>query len=110
MNYWETLKLAVKEMHRQVGDLRISKRGVAQRGLLVRHLVLPNDIAGSKAVIGFVADEISSDTYLNIMDQYRPAYHANKHAELNRRITPSEYKDVIDYAHNKGLNRGCDPD
>jgi putative pyruvate formate lyase activating enzyme len=108
-NYWETVKLAVKEMHRQVGDLKISKRGIAQRGLLVRHLVLPNDIAGSKAVIDFVADEISSDAYLNIMDQYRPAYHANKHAELNRRITPSEYKDVIDYAHNKGLTRGFDP-
>ena len=107
-NYWETVKLAVKEMHRQVGDLKISKRGIAQRGLLVRHLVLPNDIAGSKAVIDFVADEISSDSYLNIMDQYRPAYHANKHAELNRRITPSEYKDVVDYAINKGLNRGID--
>jgi len=105
-NYWETVKLAVKEMHRQVGDLKISKRGIAQRGLLVRHLVLPNDIAGSKAVIDFVADEISSDTYLNIMDQYRPAYHANKHAELNRRITPSEYKDVVDYAFSKGLRHG----
>ena len=108
-NYWETVKLAVKEMHQQVGDLKLSKRGIAQRGLLVRHLVLPNDIAGSKAVVDFVADEISTDTYLNIMDQYRPAYHANIYPELNRRITPSEYKDVIDYAHNKGLIRGFDP-
>ena len=108
-NYWETVKLTVKEMHQQVGDLKLSKRGIAQRGLLVRHLVLPNDIAGSKAVVDFVADEISTDTYLNIMDQYRPAYHANIYPELNRRITPSEYKDVIDYAHNKGLNRGFDP-
>ena len=108
-NYWETVRLAVKEMHQQVGDLKLSKRGIAQRGLLVRHLVLPNDIAGSKAVIDFIADEISTDTYLNIMDQYRPAYHANKYPELNRRITPSEYKDVIDYAHNKGLTRGFDP-
>jgi putative pyruvate formate lyase activating enzyme len=108
-NYWETVKLAVKEMHQQVGDLKLSKRGIAQRGLLVRHLVLPNDIAGSKAVVDFVADEISTDTYLNIMDQYRPAYHTNIYPELNRRITPSEYKDVIDYAHNKGLIRGFDP-
>ena len=108
-NYWETVKLAVKEMHQQVGDLKLSKRGIAQRGLLVRHLVLPNDIAGSKAVVDFVADEISTDTYLNIMDQYRPAYHANIYPELNRRITLSEYKDVIDYAHNKGLIRGFDP-
>jgi len=105
-NYWETVKLAVKEMHRQVGDLKLSKRGIAQRGLLVRHLVLPNDVAGSKAVIDFVADEISTDTYLNIMDQYRPAYHANKYLELNRRITFSEYKEVVDYAFSKGLRRG----
>jgi len=61
-NYWQTVKEAVKEMYRQVGDLKISKRGIAQRGLLIRHLVLPNDIAGSKAVIDFVAEEISIDT------------------------------------------------
>ena len=105
-NYWKTVKLAVKEMHQQVGDLKLSKRGIAQRGLLVRHLVLPNDIAGSKAVIDFVSNEISTDTYLNIMDQYRPAYHANIYPELNRRITPSEYKEVVDYASSKGLSRG----
>lgn len=105
-NYWETVKLAVKEMHRQVGDLKINKRGIAKRGLLVRNLVLPNDIAGSKAVIDFIVNEISTDTYLNIMDQYRPAYHANKYPELNRHITASEFKEVIDYAFNKGLRRG----
>jgi putative pyruvate formate lyase activating enzyme len=105
-NYWETVKLAVKEMHRQVGDLKLSKRDIAQRGLLVRHLVLPNDMAGSKAVIDFITDEISIDTYLNVMDQYRPAFQANIYPELNRRITPSEYKEVVDYAFNKGLSRG----
>ena len=105
-NYWETVKLTVKEMHQQVGDLKLSKRGIAQRGLLVRHLVLPNDIAGSKAVVDFVADEISTDTYLNIMEQYRPAYHANIYPELNRRITPSEYKEIVNYALDKGLSRG----
>ena len=107
-NYWETVKLALKEMHRQVGDFKISKRGIAQRGLLVRHLVLPNDITGSKAVINFIADEISKETYLNVMDQYRPAYHADKYPELNRRITTSEYKEVIDYAFYKGLKIGFD--
>jgi putative pyruvate formate lyase activating enzyme len=105
-NYWETLKLAIKDMHRQVGDLKISKKGIAQRGLLIRHLVLPNDITGSKAVIDFVANEISTETYLNIMDQYRPAYNANKYDRLSRRITPSEYKEVVDYAFSKGLRRG----
>ena len=105
-NYWEVATDAIKEMHRQVGDLKISKRGIAKRGLLIRHLVLPNDIAGSKKVIDFVADEISTNTYLNIMDQYRPAYNASKYKKLNRRITPSEYKEVVDYAISKGLMRG----
>ncbi|GBD86448.1 radical SAM superfamily protein [bacterium BMS3Abin03] len=105
-NYWEVVTEAVKEMHRQVGDLKISKRGLAQRGLLIRHLVLPNDIAGSKKVIDFVADEISTGSYINIMDQYRPAYNADKYEKLNRRITPSEYKEVIGYALRKGLRRG----
>jgi putative pyruvate formate lyase activating enzyme len=103
-NYWEIVKLAVKEMHRQVGDLKISKRGIAQRGLLIRHLVLPNDVAGSKAVINFIVGEISADTYLNIMDQYRPAYHAHKYPKLDRQISPSEYKAVVDYAFSKGLS------
>jgi putative pyruvate formate lyase activating enzyme len=105
-NYWEVVTKALKEMHRQVGDLKINKRGIAQRGLLIRHLVLPNDAAGSKKVIDFVADEISTNSYLNIMDQYRPAYNASKYEKLNRRITPSEYKEVVDYAFSKGLRRG----
>jgi putative pyruvate formate lyase activating enzyme len=105
-NYWETVKPAVKEMHRQVGNLKISRRGIAQRGLLVRHLVLPNDIAGSKAVIDFIAGEILTDTYLNLMDQYHPDYQANKYPELNRRISVSEYKEVVDYALSKGLSNG----
>ena len=105
-NYRDVVTKALKDMHRQVGDLKISKRGIAQRGLLIRHLVLPNDIAGSKKVIDFVADEISTDSYINIMDQYRPAYNAIKHENLNRRITPSEYKEVVDYAFGKGLMRG----
>jgi len=105
-NYWATVKAAVIEMHRQVGDLKISKRGIALRGLLVRHLVLPNDVAGSKDVIDFIVDEISTDTYLNIMDQYRPTYHAYKYPKLDRQITTSEYKGVVDYAFFKRLKRG----
>ncbi|MGB5848706.1 MAG: radical SAM protein, partial [Ignavibacteriaceae bacterium] len=97
---------ALKEMHRQVGNLKISKRGIAQRGMLIRHLVLPNDLAGSKKVIDFVADEISAESYINIMDQYRPAYNANKYEKLNRKITPSEFKEIVDYAFCKGLKRG----
>ena len=105
-NYWDVVTKALKEMHRQVGDLKISKRGIAQRGLLIRHLVLPNDVSGSQKVIDFVADDISKDSYINIMDQYRPSYNAYKYEKLKRRITPSEYKEVVDFAFSKGLRRG----
>ncbi|KUG26229.1 radical activating enzyme [hydrocarbon metagenome] len=97
-NYWDIVRKAVKEMHRQVGNLKISKRGIAQRGLLARHLILPNDIAGSKKVLDFLAEEISKDTYLNLMDQYYPSYRANQYEELNRRISKEEYCEIIDYA------------
>ena len=107
-NYWATVKAAVREMHRQVGDLKISKRGIAMRGLLIRHLVLPNDLAGSKTVIDFIADEISTDTYLNIMNQYRPSYLAYKHSKLDRQIIVSEYIVVVDYAHTRRLKRDFD--
>jgi putative pyruvate formate lyase activating enzyme len=107
-NYWETVKSAVKEMHRQVGELKLNKRGIARRGLLVRHLVLPNDAAGSKEIIDFVSDEISPNTYLNIMDQYRPVYKANKHSALNRSISSKEYQEIILYARSKGIRRGLE--
>ncbi|MBS4035435.1 MAG: radical SAM protein [Ignavibacterium sp.] len=105
-NYWDVVQSALKEMHRQVGDLHINRRGIAKRGLLIRHLVLPNDLAGSEKVIDFIADEISKDTYINIMDQYYPAYKVNQHNELNRRITNEEYERVIGYAKKKGLTKG----
>ncbi len=85
---------AVKEMHRQTGDLRIGADGLAQRGLLVRHLVLPDALAGSARILRFLASEISNRTYLNLMDQYRPEYLASDHPQLNRRITPAEYQQV----------------
>ena len=97
-NYWEIVKGAIKEMYRQVGNLKLTKRGIARRGLLVRHLVLPNDIAGSKNIIDFISKEISPETYFNIMDQYRPTFKANQHTALNRYITDQEYKEVVDYA------------
>lgn len=97
-NYWDVVRRAVKEMYRQVGDLKISKLGIAQRGLLVRHLILPNNISGSKEVIDFIAGEISKETYLNLMDQYYPAFKADNYKELNRRISKEEYYKIIDYA------------
>lgn len=96
---------AVLEMHRQVGNLKISGDGVAERGLLIRHLVLPNGLAGSKQVLRFIAEKISVDTYLNIMDQYRPAYLAYRKIDINRRITRAEYMDIIHYAESLGMTR-----
>jgi len=104
-DYPSVNQLAVKEMFRQVGDLVLSSRGIAERGLLIRHLVLPDDLAGSKAILRFIGKEISLNTYLNIMDQYRPAYLAGRHSEINRRITSDEYLAVVGEAIMLGLKR-----
>jgi putative pyruvate formate lyase activating enzyme len=104
-DYPEINQKAVLEMHRQVGDLQIDPSGIAQRGLLIRHLVLPNDLASSEVVLRFIAEKISRNTYINIMDQYHPAYRATEFPDLNRRITPEEYHQVIAMAKNFGLTR-----
>jgi putative pyruvate formate lyase activating enzyme len=96
---------AVQEMHRQVGDLQLDRRGIAQRGLLVRHLVLPGGSAGTAEVVRFLAEEISRDTYLNIMSQYRPCYKAPEFPELNRCITSAEYAEAVRSAEQAGLHR-----
>jgi len=104
-NYPQVNQAAVREMHRQVGDLEVSKRGLARRGLLVRHLVLPNDLAGTGEVVRFLAEEVSPDTYLNLMDQYRPAHKAYHFPELNRRISRQEYENAVKMALDAGLRR-----
>ncbi len=103
IGYWEAVTSAVKEMHRQVGDLKISRRGIAQRGLIIRHLVLPNNITGSRKAIDFVSSEISPSTYLNIMDQYHPSFRANKYPLINRRISSDEYESVLMHAKQAGI-------
>jgi putative pyruvate formate lyase activating enzyme len=105
-NYPEITMAALKEMQRQVGDLVIDKEGVAQRGLLIRHLVLPEGLAGTKEVLHFVASEISKNSYVNIMDQYRPCGKAFDFPPLNRRITPEEYREAAEIAEKEGLHRG----
>lgn len=93
------------EMHRQVGDLEIDESGIAQRGLLVRHLVLPNDLAGTKKVMRFLAREISPDTYVNIMSQYRPCGRAAEIKNLTRSISDKEYRQAIGAAKGEGITR-----
>lgn len=104
--YWDVVRLAVQEMHRQVGDLVLDERGIARRGLLIRHLVLPNRLAGSRMVLDFIAQRISVYSYVNIMDQYRPAYRALRYNELSRMIKTREYSEVLEYASRLGLHRG----
>jgi putative pyruvate formate lyase activating enzyme len=101
-NYPEVMKAALKEMHRHVGDLVI-QNGIAVKGLLVRHLVMPNNVAGSRGIIDFVAEEISPNTYINVMDQYYPCYRAGEFGEINRRTTYEEFQEAYAYAKEKGL-------
>lgn len=105
-NYFENAKQVLKEMYRQVGDLELDDNGIGVRGLLVRHLVMPEDSAGSKNILKFIAEEVSQHTYINIMEQYHPAFQAFKYPEINRRLTPDEYKEVLQYAREVGLYRG----
>ncbi len=105
-DYWDIVRPAVREMQDQVGCLEIDERGIAVRGLLMRHLVLPNGLAGSEAVLDFIAREISRDSYVNIMDQYRPTYRASGAVELDRPLRSDEYRDVVKYAKEVGLVRG----
>jgi putative pyruvate formate lyase activating enzyme len=104
-NYPKINQAAVKEMHRQVGDLRLDERGVATRGLLVRHLILPNNLAGTDQIVEFLAKEISTNTYLNLMDQYRPAFRSHNLPDLNRRINTEEYQQALQWAQEAGLTR-----
>jgi putative pyruvate formate lyase activating enzyme len=106
-DYPEVARRSIREMQRQVGELNMDEQGLAKRGLLVRHLILPGGVAGTRAVTRFLAQEISPDTYLNIMAQYFPAgtVSSERFPEINRRITPEEYAEAVSYARRAGLHR-----
>jgi putative pyruvate formate lyase activating enzyme len=101
-DYPEVMKAALKEMHRQVGDL-VVENGVARRGLLVRHLVMPHDVCRSLEVLDFLAEEVSPHTFVNVMDQYRPVFKARDHAKIARSLSQDEFSRVHLYAQKKGL-------
>jgi len=103
-HYFEIMKKAIKEMYRQVGDLKIQK-GIAIRGLLVRHLVLPNNLAGSPKIFEFLSREISENTFLNIMNQYHPYYKASEYPGLARKISKEEFEGAVVLAKNFNLKR-----
>lgn len=104
-DYWDVVRPALKEMHRQVGDLVVEK-GIAQRGLLIRHLVLPNRIADSIQCFGFIKNELSANTAVNVMAQYYPTFKAGQHLEINRRITTQEYREALAELERMGLDAG----
>lgn len=104
-DYVAVNRAAVREMHRQVGDLVIDERGIARRGLLVRHLVLPADRAATEGVLTYLAREISPTTYLNLMDQYRPCYRAVDDPPLDRPVSRDEYHRAVELARRLGLTR-----
>jgi putative pyruvate formate lyase activating enzyme len=108
-DYPEAARQAIREMHRQVGPLKMDENGLARRGVLVRHLVMPAEVAGTEHILQFLAQEISPDTYVNVMGQYHPAArvvrqkYREKYAEIDRRITPDEYRAAQAAAHRLGL-------
>jgi putative pyruvate formate lyase activating enzyme len=105
-DYFERATEAAKEMYRQVGSLETDGSGIAERGMLVRHLVLPGGLAKSKDVLRFIRDELGEDSYVNIMDQYRPSYRASERPELMSRPSQDEITEVKRIARELGLSRG----
>jgi len=104
-DYWDVVRPALIEMHRQVGELKV-EQGIAVKGLLIRHLVLPNRIAGSKQCFEFIGRELSRKTAVNVMAQYYPTFKANEYADINRRIKTQEYREAVEELTRLGLDAG----
>lgn len=102
-HYGETARAAIKEMHRQTGDLVMDQKGTAYRGLLIRHLILPENLAGTISLVNWLKNEISPNTYINIMSQYHPCYNAFHYEKINRRPKNSEFLNAKKYAVEAGL-------
>ena len=105
-DYFEIMKKVLKEMHRQVGDLTVDKNGMARSGLIVRHLVLPEGLSGTRKILRFIARELSPHTYISMMAQYFPAYQADQFPYLSRRINKGEYREALQTFKEEGLENG----
>jgi putative pyruvate formate lyase activating enzyme len=105
-DYPGVIQEVITEMHRQVGVLETDGEGIARRGLLIRHLVMPGGLAGTDKVVAFIAGKLSKDTYVNLMDQYHPCHRAHLFPEIARRIAHSEYDEAVRTARKAGLSRG----
>jgi putative pyruvate formate lyase activating enzyme len=104
-DYPEVAAAVIREMNRQAGDLKTDERGIAVRGLMIRHLVLPNNISGTERFVQWVSKELSPGTYVNLMAQYRPEHKAAEYPELSRRLTSDEWRQALKWAKQAGLTR-----
>ncbi|WP_242837252.1 radical SAM protein [Alkaliphilus transvaalensis] len=102
-SYFTIAQAAIKEMYRQVGSLKTNEKNIAYEGLLIRHLVMPENLAGTEKIMKFIADDLSKNTYVNIMPQYYPAYKAFDYTELNKRVTKDKFCDALKTAERAGL-------
>ena len=107
-DYPRVVKEVLIEMNRQVGPLETDERGIARRGLLVRHLLMPGCVTNTKQVLDFISDKLSKDTYVNIMNQYRPIPNTKRFSEIDRRVSSEEYRTAIMYAMQLGMHRSFD--
>lgn len=105
-NYFETATKAIKEMERQVGKPQFDENGMIKKGLIVRHLIMPNHIENTKNILKWFKENMNSHTYISVMAQYFPSYKANEYEEINRKITKEEYKQIEDYINYLGIENG----
>ena len=105
-NYFEIATKAIKEMYRQVGSPKLDKDGIMQKGLMIRHLILPNELENSKQVLKWIKENLDEDVYISIMAQYFPTYLAKNVENLNRKLTKEEYEQIENYVYELDLKNG----
>ena len=105
-NYFQIATSAIKEMYRQVGSPQLNEKGIMQKGLMIRHLILPNQIENSKKVLKWIKENMNNNIYVSIMAQYFPTYKARELDELNRKLTREEYEEVENYLYELDLENG----
>ena len=105
-NYFEIAKKAIKEMEKQVGAPELDEKGIIKKGLIIRHLIMPNHIENTKTILKWIKDNINENVYISIMAQYFPSYKANEHEEINRKITKKEYQEIENYIYEIGIENG----
>lgn len=105
-NYFEISTKAIKEMYKQVGAPKLDERGIMKKGLMIRHLILPNNIENSKKILKWIKENIDNEVYVSIMAQYFPTYKAKDIKELSRKLTKKEYKEVEEYLYELDLENG----